>query len=98
MEHLQSAALTRLYRVISAVENEEECRDLLADLCTIGELEDMAQRLDAAFLLFDGKNYQDICADTGLSTATISRVSKALKYGKGYRLAIERECAGEDSK
>jgi len=98
MEHLQSESLTRLYRVLCASENEEECRELLADLCTIGELEDMAQRLDAAFLLADGKNYQDISTGTGLSTATISRVSKALKYGKGYRLAIERERAREEAK
>ena len=98
MEHLPSESLTRLYRVLDAVESEAECRELLADLCTVGELEDMAQRLDAAFLLADGKNYQDISGATGLSTATISRVSKALKYGKGYRLAIERERAREEAK
>ena len=91
MEQLQNESIKRLYRIIAAAESPEECRELLEDLCTVGELEDMAQRLDAAFLLENGKNYQDISDSLGLSTATISRVSKALKYGSGYKRAIERE-------
>ena len=50
----------------------------------------MAQRMDAAFLLDEGANYQTIVQETGLSTATISRVSKCLKYGTGYRQAIDK--------
>ena len=57
-------------------------------------VEEMGQRLNAAFLLSEGKNYQDISGATGLSTATISRVSKALKSGSGYKRAIERETDG----
>ena len=91
MERNQSESLERLYRVIAAVETVEECKALLADLCTVGELEDMAQRLDAAFLLASGANYLEISEGVGLSTATISRVSKCLKLGEGYRAAIARE-------
>ena len=91
MEKIQSESLSRLYRIIAAVQSAEECKALLLDLCTVGELEDMAQRLDAAFLLESGANYQEISEGVGLSTATISRVSKALKYGEGYRAAIARE-------
>ena len=91
MEKIQSESLSRLYRIIAAVQTEKECEALLSDLCTVGELEDMAQRLDAAFLLESGANYQEISEGVGLSTATISRVSKALKYGEGYRAAIARE-------
>ncbi len=91
MEKELNGSFSRLYRIIAACESAEECRALLEDLCTVGELEDMAQRLDAAFLLDCGRNYQDISSTTGLSTATISRVSKCLKYGSGYKGAIARE-------
>ena len=91
MEKIQSESLSRLYRIIAAVQSAEECKALLLDLCTVGELEDMAQRLDAAFLLESGANYLEISEGVGISTATISRVSKALKYGSGYKRAIERE-------
>ena len=97
MEQSASGSLERLYRVIAAVENVEECRALFSDLCTVRELEDMAQRLEAAFLLAGGRNYQEISNSTGLSTATISRVSKALKSGSGYKKAIER-IAGEEER
>ena len=94
MEQASNGSQERLYRIIAAVESVEECRALLLDLCTVRELEEMGQRLSAAFLLSEGKNYQDISGATGLSTATISRVSKALKSGSGYKRAIERETDG----
>lgn len=97
MAILESESLSRLYRIIAEVESPEECRALLEDLCTVGELEDMAQRLDAAFLLEGGMNYQDISAAVGISTATISRVSKCLKCGAGYRRVMEREKEKEES-
>ena len=50
----------------------------------------MAQRLDAAVLLDKGENYQNISQQIGISTATISRVSKCLKYGSGYRYALDK--------
>lgn len=97
MERTSEESLLRLYRIIADIGSAAECEALLRDLCTARELEDMAQRLDAAFLLADGKNYQDISASTGLSTATISRVSKSLKYGSGYRRAIARERGEEET-
>jgi TrpR-related protein YerC/YecD len=61
------------------------------DVCTIKELQDMSQRLDAAFLLDEGQSYQTIAARVGISTATIGRVSRCLNYGSGgYRAAIDR--------
>ena len=61
------------------------------DICTIQELEALAQRLEVACLLNEGKSYIDINKATGASTATICRVSKCLNYGEGgYATAIER--------
>ena len=90
MQKIRSKSLDRLFEVILSLESVEDCYNFFEDVCTIKELLDMAQRLDAAFLLDEGINYQAISQETGLSTATISRVSKCLKYGTGYRQAIDK--------
>ena len=76
----------------------DECYAYFSDLCTIKELQDMAQRLDAAILLHEGVNYQQIVQTVGISTATIGRVSKCLNYGTGgYRAAIEKLKAPQEN-
>jgi TrpR-related protein YerC/YecD len=90
MTSIRSKSIDRLFEVIMNLETVEDCYDFFEDVCTIKELTDMAQRLDAAFLLDEGANYQTISQEIGISTATISRVSKCLKYGTGYRQAIDK--------
>ena len=90
MPNFRSKSIDRLFETILSLENVEDCYSFFEDVCTIKELTDMAQRLDAAFLLDEGANYQAISQEIGLSTATISRVSKCLKYGTGYRQAIDK--------
>ncbi len=90
MPKFQSKSIDRLFEVILSLESVEDCYLFFEDLCTIKELEDMAQRLDTAILLNEGENYQTICQKIGISTATISRVSKCLKYGDGYRYALDK--------
>ena len=90
MQNIRSKSIDRLFETILSLETVEDCYNFFEDVCTIKELLDMAQRLDAAFLLDGGANYQAISQETGLSTATISRVSKCLKYGTGYRQAIDK--------
>ena len=86
----RSQSIDRLYDVISKLSSREECFAFFSDLCTIKELQDMAQRLDTAVLLSQGKSYQVITQQVGVSTATIGRVSKCLNYGTGgYRKAID---------
>jgi TrpR-related protein YerC/YecD len=80
----------RLYDVLAGVEDAEAMRALLVDLCTIGEVDELAQRLAVAFLLDAGESYVAIGERTGASATTIARVSKALNYGAGgYRAAID---------
>ena len=87
----RSKSIDRLFDVISQMNSREECYAFFSDLCTIKELQDMAQRLDTAVLLSQGKSYQTITQQVGISTATIGRVSKCLNYGTGgYRTAIEK--------
>ena len=80
-----------LFRAVLGLENVGECYDFFEDLCTVSELQAMAQRFHVARLLSEGKTYQEISSETGASTATISRINKCLEYGSdGYKTALEK--------
>ncbi len=82
---------TALYEAILSLENVEECIAFFEDLCTMGELSAMEQRYQVAKALHDGKIYNEILAETGASSATISRVNRSLQYGRnGYDLVFSR--------
>jgi len=74
-----------LYQVIAHLETVEDCQALFEDLCTNKEIEKMAERLYAARLLLQGMTYQQVIAETDISSATLSRVSRCVQYGSGYR-------------
>ena len=87
----EAPALETLAKALLLLENEGECIAFLKDLCTIREMDEMAQRLEVAILLKAGKNYQEISKATGASTATISRVSRALVHGSGgYKTILSK--------
>ena len=91
MSALQTPEIQALFRAISLLQSSEECEAFFEDVCTVKELQAMAQRLEVARQLTAGKNYNAVCADTGASTATISRVNRCLQYGGGgYRTVLER--------
>ena len=95
--HLKTESMNRLFETILNLQNKEECRAYLEDLCTVKELQDMAQRLDTAVLLSKGYSYKKIMEQVDVSTATIGRVSKCLNYGTGgYRCAIDKLDTGEE--
>ncbi|MBR0039315.1 MAG: hypothetical protein IJP71_04890 [Lachnospiraceae bacterium] len=73
------------------LKTKADCYDFFEDVCTIKEIIDMSKRLEAAKMLNKGLSYKEIIEKIGLSTATLSRVSKALNYGTGgYKKAIEK--------
>ena len=83
--------LEGLYEALLKVENKKEMALFLEDLCTIKELESMSQRLQAAKMLLDEKTYNEIVEETDISSATLARVSKCVRYGKGgYKNVIEK--------
>ncbi len=87
-----------LFRAIASLQTMEECYSFFEDACTIKEIIEIAQRLRVAKMLSKGASYQSISKETGVSTATISRVNKCLEYGNGgYRLAINRLSETESS-
>ncbi|MGL4607311.1 MAG: YerC/YecD family TrpR-related protein [Eubacteriaceae bacterium] len=79
-----------LAQALLSLETAEDCHLLLEDICTIKEVEDMAHRFEIAYLLYQGKTFLDVEKITGASSATISRVNRCLKHGKGYRKTIEK--------
>ena len=83
--------VSQLVRAFSLVEGEEEIKAFLTDLCTPREVCDLAQRLEVARGLDEGSSYLEVQSQTGASSTTVSRVSKALnrEYG-GYRRVIVR--------
>ena len=87
----------KLFEAILGLKDVDDCYKFFDDLCTVKEILDMAQRLEAACRLNKGQNYLDISKEIGISTATISRVSKCLNYGSGgYKAAIERLDSNEN--
>ena len=73
----------KLCKAILSLKSEEECKDFLEDICTIKELQALAQRLEVAQLLSEKKTFSEIVEKTGASTATISRVNRCIMYGTG---------------
>ena len=81
----------QLFEAILSLKTAEECHAFFQDLCTVAELRAMAQRLEVAQMLDSGMIYNDILDRTGASSATISRVNRALQYGAdGYKTVLPR--------
>ena len=80
-----------LFKAIVQLKDIDECYRFFDDLCTVSELKAMEQRFQVARMLRTGRVYSDIANETGASSATISRVNKALVYGSdGYKLVLDR--------
>jgi TrpR-related protein YerC/YecD len=88
---LETAEMDELLRAILSLETVEEAYEFFEDLCTVNEMVAMKQRFEVAKMLREERTYQDIADETGASSATISRVNRALNYGNdGYDLVLKR--------
>lgn len=88
---IRDEKLDFLFRGIMALESLDECYSFFEDLCTVSELQEMSRRMHAAKMLRENYIYSEIAEQTGLSTATISRVNRCLKYGSdGYISVLDR--------
>ena len=94
--HGSNPSLEYLIHGFMTLQNADECRKFLFDLCTDSELLEMSRRLQAAKMLKTGMIYTEIAEQTGLSTATISRVNRCLKYNEnsGYDIVLDRLAKG----
>ncbi len=82
--------INALFELLLKLENKEECTALFEDLCTRKEVENMAERAYAAKLLMEGKTYNQVIAETSISSATLSRVSRCVQYGAGYSKLLKK--------
>ena len=91
MNKLHNESTDMLFKAILTLKDIDECYAFFEDICTIKEIQSIAQRVVVAKMLTEGKVYSDIVAETGASTATISRVNRSLNYGNdGYKFVFDR--------
>ena len=83
--------IRQLFELICSIDNIDDCRALFDDLCTVKEVENMAERCFAAKLLLEGNTYSQVMAQAGISSATLSRVSRCVQYGSGYSKLLKDE-------
>ena len=88
---IHTEAVDHLFQAILTLESVDECYTFFEDVCTINELLSLSQRFEVARMLRLKKTYLEISEKTGASTATISRVNRALSYGNdGYDMVFKR--------
>jgi len=91
IKKLNDKAIDQLFEAVLTLKSVEECYIFFDDLCTVNEIQSLSQRLEVARMLGKGSTYNQIEAETGASTATISRVKRCLNYGNdGYRMTLDR--------
>jgi TrpR-related protein YerC/YecD len=91
IDKLRGKTLDQLFEAILSLKDKEECYRFFDDLCTMGEIQSLAQRLEVARMLREGFTYHKIETETGASTATISRVKRCINYGNdGYQMTLDR--------
>ena len=87
----KSEETDHLFKAILSLKSVDECYRFFDDLCTINEVLAMSQRFDAAEKLYQGNTFSNISGETGVSSATLTRVNRCLKYGSGgYKIILER--------
>ncbi|GAA0362212.1 YerC/YecD family TrpR-related protein [Bacillus horti] len=91
IDKLRGKELDQLFNAVLTLKSVEDCYIFFDDLCTVNEIQSLAQRLEVARMLREGFTYHKIESETGASTATISRVKRCLNYGNdGYIMALDR--------
>lgn len=97
MSNWHNKSTDELCEALLSLETKQECYAFLEDICTIREILDISQRLSIAKMVSEGKKVAEIKQETGVSTATISRIKKCWDYGTGgYGMIIDR-CKGKQN-
>ena len=86
----KTAHTENLFQLIAAIDDPNVLQALFDDLCTVKEVENMAERLHAARLLMEGNTYAQVMAQADISSATLSRVSRCVQYGRGYSNVLKK--------
>jgi len=98
MDDWRSPDVDELIAALLRLEEPDEAARFLRDLCTLGELRDLAQRWAVVRRLDAGEHYAQISRETGASTATITRIAQWLNHGEGgYRAALRRLSSAQEA-
>ena len=89
-ENPKQDRIDTLFQLIASIDNVDDCRALFEDMCTIKEVANMAERCFAAKLLMEGNTYNQVMAQADISSATLSRVSRCVQYGRGYSKLLNK--------
>ncbi len=90
-KQLSTKKTEELFEAVLSLKSLKECRAFFRDLCTMSEIEAMAERFQVAEMVARNIPYREVSKKTGSSTATVTRVARWLHYGRGgYKLAIDR--------
>jgi TrpR-related protein YerC/YecD len=93
---LKNPVNDRFFEGLLKMENLEDCYRVFEDLCTSKEVSAISQRLQVAEQLKDGRNYKSITAETGASSATISRVFRSMQETKGgYEILLGEKVSND---
>lgn len=96
IDKIRGPQTDQLFKAIMEIKNLDECYQFFDDLCTISEMQSLAQRLEVAKMLTMKKTYDTIQHETGASTATISRIRRCVDYGSGgYSNILDRISTAE---
>ena len=87
----QKQKIRDLCTLLSQVSDPKDMDALLQDLCTEKEIANMAERAFAAKLLLQGKTYNEVVAQANISSATLSRVSRSIQQGSGYKKLLKEK-------
>jgi TrpR-related protein YerC/YecD len=98
MDDWRTTDVDELIAALLRLDDPDGAARFLRDLCTLGELRDLAQRWAVVRRLDAGEHYASISRETGASTATITRIASWLNHGEGgYRKALERLAAAREA-
>ena len=89
--HTKQEKIRDLFELLAKLDDPDRLEDLFDDLCTVKEMENMAERIYAARLLMEGMTYAQVMEKSSISSATLSRVSRCVQYGKGYSALLKEE-------
>ena len=94
----QDEKARELYKLIAQIDDPALIEALFDDLCTRKEVSNMAERIYAAKLLLAGNTYNQVMAQANISSATLSRVSRCVQYGRGYSRVLKEASEGDSPK
>lgn len=77
------SATQMVYEMLAELSTPEAVKAFMEDICTLREIEQLAQRMECAQYLLRGDTYLEIIARTDISSTTLSRISRCIQHGSG---------------